>query len=109
MGPGIYLPIPAYPTPSRSQTFSMPPCLPMKEPMMMSKQKKHIPVDPEEREKGIAENERAGAKAFDKPQQYDDSDDDSSIRETNDPDEVDREGGDIAGTASGNLDDEEVG
>ncbi len=66
------------------------------------------PVDPEKREKGIAENERAGHEAFDRQQQYDNSDDEASIRETDNPDEVDREGGDLAGTASGNLDDDDV-
>jgi len=74
---------------------------------MTNKKKQQPPVDPEKIEKGIAENERAGHEAFDRQQQYDDSDDDqSSIRETNDPDEVDREGGDLAGTAAGNLDEE---
>ncbi len=80
--------------------------------MTMTNQKKqHPPVDPEKIEKGIAENERAGREAFDRQQQYNDSDDsnddEASIRETSDPDEVDREGGDLAGTASGNLDDDE--
>ncbi len=72
---------------------------------MTSKKKQQPPVDPEKREKGIAENERTNYVAFDK-QQHDDPDDDdkASIRETNDPDEVDREGGDLAGTAAGNLD-----
>jgi hypothetical protein len=76
---------------------------------MTSNNKQQTPVDPEKREKGIAENERAAHEAFDRQQQYDNSDDDeSSIRETDDPDEVDREGGDLAGTASGNLDDDDI-
>lgn len=76
---------------------------------MTNKDKKQPPVDPGKMEKGIAENERAGHKAFDRQQQYDNSDDDeASIRETNDPDEVDREGSDLAGTASGNLEDDDV-
>ncbi|PPK99330.1 hypothetical protein [Parapedobacter indicus] len=75
---------------------------------MTSNGQQHPPVDPEKREKGIAENERANHVAFDKQQQYDDSDDDANVRETDDSDEVDREGGDLAGTASGGLDDDEV-
>jgi len=75
---------------------------------MTSNGQQHPPVNPEKREKGIAENERANHVAFDKQQQYDDSDDDANIRETDDSDEVDREGGDLAGTASGGLDDDEV-
>lgn len=74
---------------------------------MTNNKKQQPPVDPERMKKGIAENERAGHEAFDRQQQYDNSDDDASIRETNDPNEVDREGGDLAGTASGNLDDDD--
>lgn len=75
---------------------------------MTNKNKRQPPVDPEKLKKGISENERVGHEAFDRQQQYDDSDDaDSSIRETNDPDETDREGGDLAGNAAGNLDDDE--
>ncbi|MGK6353451.1 hypothetical protein [Parapedobacter sp. DT-150] len=68
---------------------------------------RHDPVDPKKKEKGIAENERANHLAFDKRPQHNDSDD-ASIRETDDPNEVDSEGGDLAGTASGNLDDDEA-
>ncbi len=76
---------------------------------MTNKNKQQPPVDPEKIEKGVAENERAGHEAFDRQQQYDNSDDDkASIRETDDPDEVDREGGDLAGTASGNLEDDDT-
>lgn len=67
----------------------------------------HAPGDPEKKERGIAENERANHVAFDKQQQYNDSDDDD-IRETDDPDEVDREGGDLAGTAAGGMDDDDA-
>lgn len=75
---------------------------------MTNGNKQQPPVDPEKREKGIAENDRAGHEAFDRQQQYDDSDDaEASIRETNDPKEADHEGGDLAGTAAGNLDDDE--
>lgn len=75
---------------------------------MTSKNRQQPPVNPEKMEKGIAENERAGHEAFDRQQQYDNSDDDkANIRETDNPDEVDREGGDLAGTASGNLDDDD--
>ena len=73
---------------------------------MTSKNKQQRPVDPEKLEKGIAENERAAHEAFDRQQQYDDSDDEEGIRETKDSDKVDREGGDLAGTAAGNLDDD---
>lgn len=76
------------------------------DPTMNSQQ--HPPVDPEKKEKGLAENERANHIAFDKQQQYGDSDDDADIRETDNPDDVDREGGDLAGTASGGLDDDET-
>jgi len=75
---------------------------------MTSNGQQHPPVDPEKKEKGIAENERANHTAFDKQQQYDDSDDEAEIRETDNPDEVDQQGGDLAGTASGGLDDDEV-
>jgi len=75
---------------------------------MANDNKQQLPVDPEKREKGIAENERAAHEAFDRQQQYDDSDDaDASIRETDDPEEADHEGGDLAGTAAGNLDDDD--
>jgi len=75
---------------------------------MISNGQQQPPVDPEKREKGIAENEHANHIAFDKQQQYNDSDDDPNIRETDDSDEVDQEGGDLAGTASGGLDDDDV-
>ncbi len=71
---------------------------------MLSKQKIDLSIDPEKHEKGIAENEESHH-IGQEPEWEDDEiePDDHDVRETFDPNKVDREGGDLAGTASGPL------
>lgn len=61
------------------------------------------------RERGVAENERANYTGFPQEESTDqtDKDDKDDIRETNDPEERERQGGDIAGNAAGNEPPEE--
>lgn len=48
-------------------------------------------VDPEDKENGIPDDDRAADSAFDKLQQYGDADDEESTTGNKDPDEADGE------------------
>lgn len=75
---------------------------------MNSKQKIDLSIDPEKHEKGIAENERENHIGAEPEWEEDEvAPDDNNVRETFDPNEVDREGGDLAGTASGPLEEDD--
>ncbi|MFC3199942.1 hypothetical protein ACFOET_20145 [Parapedobacter deserti] len=75
----------------------------------MENQEHKKPSDPETRERGIAENERANysSASADKHKTHDE-DEDSDIRETDDVRETDTGGSDLAGTASGNLEPDDL-
>lgn len=60
-------------------------------------------------ESGVAENDRANYSELSTKDSTDrlDNDDKDDIRETNDPEEGEHQGGDLAGNAAGNEADEE--
>ncbi|MBD1422837.1 hypothetical protein [Sphingobacterium chuzhouense] len=59
-----------------------------------------------DRERGVAENEKANYSGF-PPEESTDEKDKKDIKETNQSDKRDKEGGDLAGNAAGNIPPEE--
>ncbi|SEL49229.1 hypothetical protein [Parapedobacter koreensis] len=75
--------------------------------MHIQEQKK--PVDQDKHGRGIAENERANYSGFlAEEENQDEEKDDPSIRETNDVKKTDTGASDLAGTASGNLEPDDL-
>lgn len=77
---------------------------------MENQQRKPTPSEQEKREQGIAENERANYSSVpsDSDNGRDKKNRDSDIRETDDVHETDTGASDLAGTASGNLESDDL-
>lgn len=60
---------------------------------MISNNEQQPPVGPKKNKHGITEDERASHEAFDRQQQYDNSDDEASVRERDETQDEDREDG----------------
>ncbi|MBK1442202.1 hypothetical protein JHJ32_19555 [Parapedobacter sp. ISTM3] len=76
---------------------------------MDNNEQKKTPVDQDKQERGIAENERANYSGFPADEENPDKEkDDPSIRETDDVKKTDTGASDLAGTASGNLEPDDL-